>query len=306
MNPAVSVMMPVYNAERYIAEAVQSILDQTFADFELLVVDDGSTDRSPSILRRFADRDPRVRLVSRENRGISATRNELLSMALGEYVAVMDADDVSLPERLAVEVAYLRAHPDVVCVASQVHVIDELGRFLCDSHPGMDHDEIQEIALRGTCPLCHSSTMMRREVVAALGGYREGMQPSEDHDLFLRLGEVGRLVGLPDILVKYRNHGRSISVTQQERQGDLSKVASDQACDRRGIARRYVPQGPWRPFDRRSLFDFLMQWGWAGFMRGDRRLALIYGAKAARLMPWRADAWRLLACAALKPAGRGA
>jgi hypothetical protein len=87
---------------------------------------------------------------------------------------------------------------------------------------------------------------------------------------------------------------------------NYAKLASDRACDRRGIARRYVPLPAWRPGDRRSRCDFVLSFGWAGFLRGNRRMGLIYGARAVRLMPWRADAWRLLACAALKPAGRGA
>src|SRR5436305_11764547 len=99
MSPAVSVLMPVYNAQRYIAAAVQSILDQTFTDFELIVVDDGSTDRSGDILRGFAARDPRVKLISRPNTGYVVALNEALATATGEFIARMDADDFSLPKR---------------------------------------------------------------------------------------------------------------------------------------------------------------------------------------------------------------
>jgi glycosyltransferase involved in cell wall biosynthesis len=299
--PTVSVLMPVYNAERYVAEAVESILAQTFADFELIIIDDGSTDRSLSILRRSAENDLRIRLVSRPNTGYVVALNEMLEMARGEFVARMDADDVSLPERFAIQVAYLREHPEIICIGTRVQIIDEAGRDLLACHPAMDHDEVQALALAGRCPLCHPSVMMRREPVISLGGYQVDMEPAEDHDLWLRLGEQGRMVNLPDVLVKYRNHDSSVSEVRQSRQLELAKLASDRACERRGIARCYVPQKPWRPTDRRSRCDCTLNYGWMGFMRGDRRMALVYGVKAVRLMPWRNDGWRLLACAALKP-----
>jgi glycosyltransferase involved in cell wall biosynthesis len=306
MNPTVSVLLPVYNAERYLAEAVESILAQSLDDFELIAVDDDSSDRSPQILRRFAEKDPRVRVVRHENRGLVASLNEMIAMARGEFLARMDADDVSLPGRLALQVAYLRDHPDVVAVGGAVDLIDWAGRFLAEGHPAMDHEEIQEMALTGRCALNHPSVTMRRDAVVAVGGYCEEMDHLEDLDLWLRLGEVGRVVSLPDVVLKYRVHEKSRCEVYSADQAKFAKLASDRACDRRGIPRRPIPPGIWRPGDRRSRCDFVLNFGWAGFLRGNRRLGLIYGARAVRLMPWRADAWRLLACAALKPAGRGA
>jgi glycosyltransferase involved in cell wall biosynthesis len=244
--------------------------------------------------------------VSRPNTGYVVALNEMIAMARGEFLARMDADDVAMPERFAVQVAYLRDDPDIVCVGTRALFIDEAGRVLYEDHPVMGHYEIQDLALSGTCPLAHTSVMMRRAPVEALGGYRVEMQPAEDLDLWLRLGEVGRLANLPDVLVKYRLHGNSVSENHQRAQLDRSKAASDQACDRRGIPRRYVPRPPWRPTDRRSRFDLTVHYGWQGFLRGDRQVALAYGMKAVRLMPWRAHGWRLLACAAIKPLGRPA
>jgi glycosyltransferase involved in cell wall biosynthesis len=304
MNPAVSVLMPVYNARRYLAEAVESVLAQSFGDFELIALDDGSTDRSASVLHQYAARDPRVRVVSRENRGLVATLNEMIAMARGDLLARLDADDVAMPERFAVQVAYLRDHPDIICIGTRVRFIDEAGRFLHEGHPAMDHDQIQELALKGQCPLAHTSVMMRRDPVAAVGGYRDEMEHAEDTDLWLRLGEVGRIVNLPDALVKYRLHDRSKCEVFMADQARFMKLASDQACDRRGIAHRYIPPPAWRPTDRRSRFDFTVHYGWQGFLRGDRRVALAYGMKAIRVMPWRAHGWRLLACAAIKPMGK--
>jgi glycosyltransferase involved in cell wall biosynthesis len=294
MTPAVSVLLPVYNAQRYLAEAVESVLAQTFADLELIVVDDGSTDRSGRILRRFEARDPRVRLVSRANRGLVASLNEMIGLARGEFLARMDADDVALPRRLEVQVAYLRDHPDVVAVGGAVHLIDEAGRLLGESNPEMDHDEIQEAALMGRCALKHPSVTMRREAVLAIGGYLEEMEQGEDLDLWLRLGEIGRMASLPDVVLKYRQHEQSRCGKHRSDQAGYAKLASDRACDRRGIARRFVPFDAWLPSDRRSRFDYAVNWGWTGYMRGDRGMAMVYGAKAVRLMPWRAGGWRLL------------
>ena len=131
MTPTVSVMMAAYNAERYVEEAVVSILGQTFADFELLILDDGSTDGTLGLLERLAASDGRIRVSSRPNAGIVATRNELFRMARGEFVAVLDSDDVAMPRRLELEVDYLRRNPDCLAVGGDVEVIDPDGATLC-------------------------------------------------------------------------------------------------------------------------------------------------------------------------------
>jgi glycosyltransferase involved in cell wall biosynthesis len=297
--------MPVYNANRYVAEAIESVLSQTFDDFELIIVDDGSTDRSLRILRRFERQDRRVRLVSRPHTGYVVALNEMIALARGELLARLDADDVALPERFAIQFAYLRDHPEIICVGSQAHIIDEFGRILHNNHPGMSHEEIHEIALEGRCPLAHSSIMMRRESVVAVGGYRVEMQPAEDLDLWLRLAERGRMANLPDILIKYRIHSDSVSEKYQQTQLYRSKDASDQACDRLGIAHRYLLQPPWRLMDRDARFNEALHRGWSGVNNGDRRIGQDYGKKAIRLMPWRAEGWWLLRAAMLSARQRG-
>jgi len=298
--PPITVVMPVYNCERYVAEAVESILAQTFRDFEVLIIDDGSTDGSRVILERYAERDRRIRLVSRPNTGIVGALNEGLAMARGELIARMDADDIALPERFERQVAYLREHPEVVCLGSVVQNIDEAGRFLFEEHHAMDHEEIEEIALRGYCPLAHPSMMMRREAVLAINGYDPELALAEDTDLVLRLGERGKLVNLPQILQKYRWHDQSISAKKLALQLDRAKLAVLRACERRGIERRDLSISPWRPTNRHSRFEYAVRFGWSGYMRGDREVALVYAAKALRLIPWRSDGWRLLACIVLK------
>ncbi|HVE16061.1 MAG TPA: glycosyltransferase, partial [Chthoniobacterales bacterium] len=196
--PTVSVLMPVHNADRYVAQAVDSILGQSWDDWELLIIDDGSTDRSRTILERYATGDHRIRLTSRTNTGYTVALNELLTQASGEFVARMDADDVALPNRLARQIEYLRANPAVVCVGTAVHFIDDAGRFLRDGHPGLENEEIQQRILAGDCVLNHPSVMMRRHALESVGGYRPEFEPAEDLDLWLRLAEIGRLANLAD------------------------------------------------------------------------------------------------------------
>ena len=294
-TPTVSVLMPVYNAARYLAEAVESILSQTFADFEFLIIDDGSTDGSRAILEGYAARDPRVRVLSRPNTGHAVALNELLGLARGELVARMDADDVAFRERLLRQVDYLRAHPDVVCVGTAVRFIDEAGRFLREGHPGMENEEIQERALAGDCALNHPSVMMRRAAVEAVGGYHPEFQPAEDLDLWLRLGELGCLTNLPDVLMQYRQHTASFSEQHQRLQLERSAAAVLEACRRRGIPPRHVEVGAWRPTDRRSRLETYVGYGCLGLERNDYRMALHYGLRAIGQVPWRPGGWWLLA-----------
>ena len=133
--PAVSVLMPVYNAQRYVAEAVQSILTQTMGDFEFIIIDDGSTDDSTRILRDWAQRDSRIRLVSRPNTGLCVALNEGLAMANGRYIARMDADDISLPQRFALQLEYLKTHEKLVCIGGSFLLIDAAGRMLTRLDP---------------------------------------------------------------------------------------------------------------------------------------------------------------------------
>ena len=197
-RPAVSVVMPVYNAQRYLAEAVDSILAQTWRDFEFVIVDDGSTDRSPKLLERYAVRDSRIKLIRRPNTGIVGALNDGLAAASGELVARMDADDVALPERFEKQVAYLAEHPEVVALGSRVTGVDPYGCVLFHSEHKLAHEEIDAGLLRGVgWAIVHPAAMLRREAVAKVGGYRKEFQWVEDLDLFLRLGEAGRLANLP-------------------------------------------------------------------------------------------------------------
>jgi glycosyltransferase involved in cell wall biosynthesis len=292
--------MPAYNAGRYVEEAVRSILGQTFEDFELIVIDDGSTDETAAVVGRLASADPRVRLLSRPNRGIGATRNELLAMARGRLIAVMDADDVALPDRLRLQVEFLDEHPEVACVGGRTLMIDPGGIPLDEGHLEQGHEELLAMALSGLCPLNHSSLMTRADAVRAVGGYRSEFCPAEDLDLMLRLLPFGRLANLAEVVTRYRLHPKSASERQHRIQIEHSRRAGAEASARLGLPDRFTERAPWRPSDRASRLRFALWFGWRAFEHGDRRAAARYGFGALGIAPWRPECWRLLACLLLK------
>ena len=252
--------MPVYNAAAYVRQAAASILGQTFADFEFIVIDDGSTDDSRDILAGLAAADPRLRLVSRPNTGYTRALNEALSLARGTYVARMDADDVALPDRLRQQVDYLRAHPEAVLVGSRIMTIDPYGIPLYEPDHCLDHEGIERQLLDGVgWAIVHPAAMMVRQAVADLGGYRPEMEPSEDLDLFLRLAERGRIANLPTVLLHYRQHVKSVNHT---------RTAAQQAAARRIVAEAYQRRGgtipaDWRPPVREyPLKKEIDMWAW--------------------------------------------
>ena len=300
--PTISVLMPVYNVEEYVAQAIESILAQTFGDFELIFIDDGSTDASLKILEAYAAKDKRIRLTSRENQGISRTRNELLAKAKGKFIAVMDSDDIALPDRFARQIEFLQRESDVVCVGGARELIDEKGRLLTYIEDPEHNDQIQQLLLAGHCCICQSSAMIRRSALLKVGGYDESMHPAEDLDLWLRLGEVGKLANLKDKVVKYRLHQNSASEQNQTLQRNNAQRACERAWQRRGIEGRYENTESWRPgADRTSRHHFMLRYGWWAFNSGQRQTAIVYGTRAITALPFAVEGWKLLACGLIKP-----
>jgi glycosyltransferase involved in cell wall biosynthesis len=302
--PLVSVLMAVYNSERYLAQAIESILNQTLSEFELIIIDDGSTDGSLAILQQYAAQDARIRLHSRDNRGIPQTRNELLDMARAELIAVMDSDDVALPERLAKQVAFLKPQPQVVCLGSAFDLIDAQSRRITTLPVPLEDAEIQPQILAGHAAIFQPCAMMRRTAVRQVGGYNPAMTQAEDLDLWLRLGEIGKLANLPEALVQYRLHANSVSERDCALQRQKALEACQQAWHRRGIVGQFEAAAAWRPGrDRDSQHQFAMQYGWWAFNSGERQTAVIYALKAIRLWPSRMAGWKLLIYSLLKPIG---
>ena len=211
-SPRITVALSVYNNARYLAQALDSILAQTFADFELVIVDDGSTDGSAAIIDRYAATDPRIRVIRQANQGLVASLNHIIAVARGPYIARMDGDDVALPERFARQVGFLDANPDHGVIGTQIWTIDTRGHHR--SAQPVDHPlsaDVIAAALTTASPLCHPSVMMRRDVLEAAGGYRPAYRHCEDYDLWLRLAERTRIANLPDRLHLYRYSPSQVS-----------------------------------------------------------------------------------------------
>jgi len=204
-GPAVSVVMPVHNSEAFLDAAVASIRAQTFADFEFIIIDDGSDDRSADILSRHAAEDRRIRVQPQPRRGVIAALNHALSIATGAYVARIDADDIASPNRLERQVTALSAGAEVAVVGSNYAIIDEAGTIRGESNLPTDAASIRNALDRTNC-IAHPTVLMRRDVVLAAGGYRPAFVQCEDYDLWLRLSERHDLVNLPEPLLHYRRH----------------------------------------------------------------------------------------------------
>ena len=206
--PQVSVVMPVYNGEKYLAEAIESILAQTFTDFEFIIVDDGSTDCSADIIRGYAKRDSRIQCIwLGENVGGGAARNRGIARGKGPYIASMDCDDVSLPQRLERQVAYLEANPGIGLLGTHARVVDAAMKPLGLTSQPVKHALIAlNIFLGG--PFTHSTTIFRRRYIEAVGGYSPKWIYAQDIELYCRLlAETDiRFANLPEALNLYRSH----------------------------------------------------------------------------------------------------
>jgi glycosyltransferase involved in cell wall biosynthesis len=301
--PLISVLMPVYNAERYVAQAIDSILMQTLPDFEFLIVNDGSSDRSPAILEHYARQDSRIHLISRPNTGHVLALNEMLHLARGDYLARMDADDVALPQRFQLQVDFLQRHPEVVCVGGAHEVIDEADRLITCWQMLLTDAEIQNAALAGHGSICHPCAMMRRTAVLTVGGYDPDLLLAEDVDLWLRLGEIGKLANLSQPILRYRIHANSVSGKYCDRQRQQARVACERAWQRRGIQDgRFEAAEPWRPGrDRTSRHQFMLQYGWWAFNSRQRQTAMLYGWLSIQAIPLAVEGWKLLLYALVKP-----
>lgn len=211
-SPRVTVLMPVFNGEKYLREAVESILCQTFADFEFLVIDDGSTDHSADIVTSYNDQ--RIRLISNgRNLGLIASLNRGIDLARGEYIARMDSDDISLPSRLARQAEYLDSNRCCAMVAAMVTMMNADGT-VCgewgDDRKTPSYGEIVQFLPKANC-IAHPGVMIRKSVLAAYR-YNELQQASEDYDLWLRMCADGLIIDkIEESLVKYRMNPVSVT-----------------------------------------------------------------------------------------------
>ncbi|MEM1098873.1 MAG: glycosyltransferase family A protein [Planctomycetota bacterium] len=313
-RPEVVVVTTVYQAEVYLEATVASVRAQTFTDWKLILVNDGSTDDSAALCDRLAEQDERIAVIHRDNGGVSAAANTGIAAALGDdpktqpfAIARLDADDRMMPDRLTQQVRCLRDRPDVVCVGTDIALIDEADRFLTVEPRPADDAGITDQLLRGHCSISHPSCLIRSAALRAVwtdrgadaaGPYDPVMVAGEDVDLFLRLGEKGALANLSEPLTAYRLHGVSASATHGKAQRENSRQAVDAAVQRRGLTDPppFEADGLWRPTDQRaSRLEFALLYGWWAFQARQFATAAHYGRAALRLSPWNKQAWMLWA-----------
>ncbi|HAF14491.1 MAG TPA: hypothetical protein DCK99_12495 [Blastocatellia bacterium] len=225
-NPAISVVMPVHNALPFLDQSVGSILEQTFSDFEFVILDDASTDGSTNLLREWSRKDQRIQLHRRDRRlGLAGSSNAVVAKASAPIVARMDADDVSHPERLRRQLEIIESRPEVAVVGTLCVGIDASGRQV------RPRDRWRLVRRSVYIPFPHGSAMFRRAVFDTVGGYAEQAVCGEDQDLFSRMAARGRVVTLPDVLYRYRYHSsnatllngtRAVNANQSENGNDLA------------------------------------------------------------------------------------
>lgn len=309
--PRVSVLMPVRDTAPFVEAACRSILGQTLRELELVVVDDGSTDESPRVVAALAARDPRVRLVRRECRGLIPTRNELLERARAPVVAWMDSDDVSPPRRLERQVARLEANPRLVFTGGAVLEIDPDGDPIQRHVYPPDHSDIVA-GLRSGWGALFGTTAMRRDVALGVGGFREPFRVGEDLDLLLRMSERGEAANDPEVHLHYRLHLRSTSRQLTERWGVYRDAILALADERAATGSDRLQRGeplqlelppPRAPQDLRWWSH--AQWARLASAAGFPLTARKHALRALRLAPHRAASWKLNARVLLRSLGRG-
>lgn len=212
-DPKVSVVMATFNAREYLREAIESILNQTFKDFEFLIIDDGSTDDTVEIIKSYSD--PRIVFHQRTHQGLISTLNYGIKVAEGEYVARMDADDISEPKRFELEVKFLDGHPDHALVGTTTQVIDTAGRTITVSVEPLRHSDLV-LGLLVRNVFAHGSVMIRRHALTKVGGYSSDAIHAEDYDLWTRIAQYYKVANLPQPLFKWRLNPCGVSVTRSK------------------------------------------------------------------------------------------
>jgi len=211
----ISVLLPVYNAEKYLAETLDSLLRQTYKEFEIIAINDGSTDSSILVLKEYAARDKRIQVISQKNQGIVATLNRAAELAKGEFLARIDADDLALPRRFELQIKAIKADSSIVLVAGGFDVMNEDGEILYhDAVPSQSIDLLN--AMRTRNPIAHGSVLIRKEAFDKVNGYNSDCGPTEDYDLWMRLAQIGKIVALPQTIFRWRVNPLGITSTKSE------------------------------------------------------------------------------------------
>ncbi len=292
--PLLSVLMPVYNAEIYLVAAVESILNQSYDNFEFIIINDGSTDKSLEILQNYSKKDKRIKLISRENKGLVHTLNEGLGLIHTPFVARMDADDIALPTRFEKQMQYLSNNNDCLLLGTRVIIIDTDGDEICEMGDYFFHQEIDQGLLEKKGQLIyHPSVIIRKSILDQLGGYRNKYPHVEDLDLFLRISELGKIENLREPLLKYREHTSKIGHLHRNEQiiqiNDLIKET---------YARRKLTYTE-ASIDSSAVHNEIESWkiwAWWALKAGNIKSAKKYALKLLLASPFSLKSWRLLYC----------
>ena len=296
--PRVSVLMAVFNTAGYLQEALGSISSQSFTDFELVVVDDGSTDGSTRILEAFAAKEPRMRLIARENRGLIATRNELLQTAKGALIAWMDSDDMSTPNRLALQVQRFDSDHELVCLGGFAQCIDPRGALLnIERYPLLHQDILLEQQKGGA--MRFPTTMMRRDAAIGVGGFREPFRIGEDFDLCLRLSEAGFMANLPDTIYFYRQHLSSVCAVLGPRWIAYRDAILALAHERKTLGTDKLQRGEMLKIDTPAIENvkpyearIFIRWATAAMQNNNTSLAWKYTLASLVKQPTSREGWK--------------
>lgn len=243
----VTILMSTYNAEKYIAETIESILNQTYKDFELLISEDGSTDNTLNIIKKYAEKDKRIKIFAHENMGASHSYNRAMELIENEWIARMDADDIMMPNRIERQVAFIQENPDLAVASSFVYNIDENGKIIAKYESPLTNREIvaDRVKRNHAIGFHHPAVIMRKSVVQEVGGYRQAFWPTEDLDLWNRITERGYIVLVqPEYLLKYRIHSTSASISKSKTQAQKIRWVEECIVKRRNGQ----PEPTWQEF----------------------------------------------------------
>ncbi len=293
--PTVSVLLPVHNAGRYVAETIASVLGQSYRDFEFLIIDDGSTDRSLDEINVAVGQDPRVQVLSQANAGFARTLNRLIAESTGKYLARIDADDIAEPTRFERQVDFLDEHSPCVLVASAITQIDQDGDPYAVVRYPTDPVEIEQNLLRGNACIIHPSVMLRRSAVEQVGGYALDVPVVEDQELWFRLARVGELAIIDEPLTRYRIHADNMSFRQIPAAVEAYNRMIRVAYQDRGLTteppQNRVPENDDLAWQRER------RWAWTAIESGYLGTARKHARRLLMRHPNSIDCWKLFAFA---------
>jgi len=314
-NPRVSILMSVFNGKDYVRQSIDSILGQTYRDFEFIIIDDGSTDGTAEILESY--KHPGIRVHTQKNHGLTKALNTAISLSQGEYLARQDSDDISNPQRLERQVKFLDENGKVGLVGTYYNRIDLRGNILQDMKPLVRSNELKK-RLEMHNQFAHGSVMFRRRCIECVGVYREEFRVAQDYDLWLRISERFDVANLPEFLYQWRLNLSSQSVRSLDVQNAHASMASELAKERRSRGvdrlRESSPEerAAWtRDFLKSRLGDVrdgeafgYNKWAKVFLDGGNHQEAIRFILRSLSVDPFRIDTWKLLCQAGKRIAAR--